>query len=263
MTIFAVRMNSSLRVRFCYQCFCVWVCVGRDVLYVPSVNCRMWYRERKRAQNRITLKRATPQNGIANATVNCKCEWDEFICDAVSWWLACRLKLFPISTTLTHHRKVQNLNSYHFFDWLSRGINIEFCTVVKLAEVKRGEKKRDANQSAVNRPCQNDNIGAHFVGPILDWLGLVWFGLNKTVCHAVRMFWNSVYLCAVFHYAWSSCSCSKTQVFIKCSGYAMSFLSSLRCCVLFVYIVVFDLWNTDRPQIIATYKYTQPTASAS
>lgn len=181
--------------------------------------------------------------------------------DAVSWWLACRLELFPISTTLTHHHKVQNLYSYHFFDWLSRererGINIEFCTVVKLTEVKRGERKKPVRSEQTMSKWQHR---CSFRGneSALAWLQI---SLNKTVCHAVRMLWNSEYLCAIFHYAWSSCSCSKSEVYIKysqCSGYSMSFLSSLRYGVWFVYIVVFDLWNTDRLKSLPhIYTHTQ------
>lgn len=52
------------------------------------------------------------QCDIANANEMRMCR------GAAGSWLTCRLGLFSILATLTHHRKVQNFNSYHFFDWL-------------------------------------------------------------------------------------------------------------------------------------------------
>lgn len=84
----------------------------------------------------------------------------------------------PILTTLTHHRKVQNLNSYHFFDWLSGSINIEFCSVAKAQE---------KNTPQIHTP-HNSRMSqwqwCSFWGQSLDWFGWA-FGLSEAAYHAV------------------------------------------------------------------------------
>lgn len=133
------------------------------------------------AGNGANGKRVPQRNATANANEM------SFEHGAVSWWLACRLEFSlslslwvfaPISTTLTHHRKVQNLNSYHFFDWLSGSINIEFCSVAKAQE---------KNTPQIHTP-HNSRMSqwqwCSFWGQSLDWFGWA-FGLSEAAYHAV------------------------------------------------------------------------------
>lgn len=72
----------------------------------------------------------------ANATLQMRMRWDCSRCSRLlvdlSTWIV------SISATLTHHRKVQNLNSYHFFDWLFKVLisNLHIHAVPSRAEKK-------------------------------------------------------------------------------------------------------------------------------
>lgn len=69
-------------------------------------------------------------------------------------WLTCRLKSFPLATALTHHRKVQNLSTYHFFDWLFTMVLISNFHIYQAPNVT-AQKTR----TQTTTQCQTESAG--------------------------------------------------------------------------------------------------------
>lgn len=86
----------------------------------------------------------------------CKCEWDEnFNMVQFAGGFAVNSNcMFKSQHHSTHHRKVQNLNSYHFFDWLSQSINIEFWSSLS----KRTTEKRTRKIDIQTLGCHNSTM---------------------------------------------------------------------------------------------------------